>query len=103
MRTPRALLLGWGLLVVGGWAATLWLGEPSATAGPGPAPASVPPRENPAPGPQPEGGCESPAPAPSGSAGPLLSVKVPGESHFDGRMVQRSCVTVIARDGARAR
>ncbi|WP_432102380.1 hypothetical protein [Streptomyces sp. bgisy091] len=102
MRIPRPLLIGWGLLAVGGWAATLWLGEPSATAGPGSGSASVPPRENPAPGPQPEGGCESPGTAPSANAGPSLAAKVPGDTR-EGRMRQLVCTTVIARDGARAR
>ncbi|MEV8230898.1 hypothetical protein AB0P41_33475 [Streptomyces sp. NPDC079167] len=64
MSVGRPVVIGWALLVAGGWAATLWLGEPSATAGPGPGPApasSGVSAGNPEPGPQPEsGGCETP-------------------------------------------
>ncbi|MFE3514786.1 hypothetical protein [Streptomyces sp. NPDC059166] len=104
MRIPRPLLIGWALVAAGGWAATLWLGEPAATAGPGRAPGGGQ-VGNPEPGPQPEGGCESPgpAPSPSGSTDPVLSVKVPGGIGENGRMAQRYCVTVTARDGATAR
>ncbi|MEU9358044.1 hypothetical protein AB0D35_08000 [Streptomyces sp. NPDC048301] len=105
MRVPKPLLIGWSLVAVVGWAATLWLGEPSATAGPGPAPGGGVQVDNPEPGPQPEGGCESPSPAPSRSEGtdPLLTAKVPEGIDENGLMAQRYCVTITARDGATAR
>ncbi|MFB8027111.1 hypothetical protein ACFQ6U_23815 [Streptomyces sp. NPDC056465] len=96
MRVPRPVVIGWFLLVAGGWAATLWLGEPSATAGPGPAPAVG----NPVPGPQPAGSCASPGAAASASpsADPALTVKLP-DGYRDGLAVQVYCssVTVTAR------
>ncbi|MEV5130970.1 hypothetical protein AB0K87_10745 [Streptomyces sp. NPDC053705] len=60
MRVRRPVVIGWTLLVAGGWAATLLLGEPSATAGPDPAPAAGVGEDNPEPGPQPEGSCPTP-------------------------------------------
>ncbi|WP_329232129.1 hypothetical protein OG488_23460 [Streptomyces sp. NBC_01460] len=103
MRVSRPVVIGWFLLVAGGWAATLWLGEPSATAGP--APYSSVPSDNPVPGPQPEGGsCATPSAAssPSADADPLLLAKVPGE--YRAEYAQGVyCVYITARDSARAR
>ncbi|MFE4455509.1 hypothetical protein [Streptomyces sp. NPDC056796] len=95
MRTRRLVVAGWVLLAVGGWAATLWLGEPSATAGPRPAPAAGDGR---APGPQPEGGpCTAPAADP-GSTAELLE-KVP-EGYADGHAVQVARTCGMGRDHA---
>ncbi len=99
------MAVGWVLLAAGGWAATLWLGEPSATAGPGPSATSGVTGDNPEPGPQPEGGsCATPtaAPTPSSSADPSLFAKVPGE-YRAGHVQGVYCVHITARDSARAR
>ncbi|MFE6040973.1 hypothetical protein [Streptomyces sp. NPDC056452] len=96
MRLRRPVVIGWALLAAGGWAATLWLGEPTATAGPGPAPAPSSPADA-EPGPQPEGPCSTvrarpgatPSPAPSEW---LLSVEKGG-----GRPVQHLCAYAEAR------
>ncbi|MFF9685068.1 hypothetical protein [Streptomyces sp. NPDC014623] len=101
MTVRRPVVIGWVLLAVGGWAATLWLGEPAATTGP--APASGPPAAGPEPGPQPEGGsCPTPsaAPSPSAVADPPLLTKVPG---VGAGHLQVDCVYLTARDSARAR
>ncbi|MFI2778330.1 hypothetical protein [Streptomyces sp. ALB3] len=105
MRTARPVVAGWALLVAGGWAATLWLGEPSATAGPGPAPVSSAPGDNPEPGPQPESGwCTSPsaAPPPPGGTDEAPLAKAPGE-YGQAYAQQVDCVRITARDSARAR
>ncbi|MFH8757176.1 hypothetical protein [Streptomyces atroolivaceus] len=105
MSVRRPVVIGWVLLVAGGWAATLWLGEPAATAGPGPSPTSGVTGDNPEPGPQPESGsCPAPtaAPTPSASADPSLLAKVPGE-YRAGRVQGVYCVHITARDSARAR
>lgn len=99
MRAGRPLVIGWVLVAVGGWAATLWLGEPSATAGPGPAPAVGVRDDNPEPGPQPEGSC--PSPSPSASIDPLLLAKVP-EAYRDSAVQVVDCVYITARDTARS-
>ncbi|MEU1483257.1 hypothetical protein [Streptomyces sp. NPDC005752] len=104
MRIGRPVVTGWVLLAVGGWAATLWLGEPSATAGPDPAPAAGVGEDNPEPGPQPEGGsCSTPtaSPALSATADPLLLAKVP-EEYRAGYVQGVFCVRTTARDSARA-
>lgn len=88
-------MTGWALLAAGGWAATLWLGEPSATAGPRPAPASSSAPGDAAPGPQPEGGSCATAratPSPVASAAPLLKAEA-----MDTRSVQRLCVHAVTR------
>ncbi|MGW0785115.1 hypothetical protein [Streptomyces sp. NPDC002913] len=104
MRVRRPVVIGWALLVAAGWAATLLLGEPSATAGPGPSPTSGVTSGNPEPGPQPEGGsCSTPtaSPAPSESADPLLLAQVP-EEYRAGHVQGVFCVRTTARDSARA-
>ncbi|MFB4422378.1 hypothetical protein C5F59_014950 [Streptomyces sp. QL37] len=100
MRVTRPVVIGWVLLVAGGWAATLWLGEPSATAGPGPTPTAGVTGGNPEPGPQPEGSC--PTPSPTESSDPLSTAKVP-DAIRDGRAVQVDCATLVIRDRATAR
>lgn len=69
MRIRRPAVAVWALLVVGGWGTTLWLDEPTATAGPGAgrAPDST---ANPDPGPQPEGGPCDRSPRTGRSASP---------------------------------
>ncbi|MER5555095.1 hypothetical protein ABT001_26055 [Streptomyces sp. NPDC002793] len=107
MSAGRPVVIGWALLVAGGWAATLWLGEPSATAGPGAGPAPASPgvsAGNPEPGPQPEGGgCETPRaaprPSPDVTSGPYDSRGVQGK--IQGTLVV--CSYSVARDGATAR
>jgi hypothetical protein len=96
MSVRRPAVIGWALLVAGGWAATLWLGEPSATAGPGPVPVSSAPGDNPGPGPQPEGSCATPraASSPSASADPSLPAKVPDTYRKD-YAVQVLCAYLI--------
>ncbi|MFE4694447.1 hypothetical protein ACFRH6_30915 [Streptomyces sp. NPDC056749] len=104
MRSGRPVVIAWALLVAGGWAATLWLGEPSATAGPDPAPsAGVRDGDNPAPGPQPEGSCGTarPTPAPSASGAELLK-KLP-DGYADGHSVLVVCTYSEVRDHAVAR
>ncbi|MEU5719157.1 hypothetical protein AB0G71_25990 [Streptomyces sp. NPDC020403] len=104
MRAGRLVVIGWALLVVGGWAATLWLGEPSATAGPGTAPTAVSPGENPGPGPQPEGGpCDAARAAPSYSASATPSKEEVPDGYSYGRVEQRDCATYVIRDQAWAR
>ncbi|MBM7437229.1 hypothetical protein [Streptomyces sp. HB132] len=98
MRVRRPVVTGWVLLAAGGWAATLWLGEPSATAGPGPAPASGVRKDNPEPGPQPEGSCPTPGAtaSPPASTDPSLLTKVPGE-YRDGYATQVDCYYAVLR------
>ncbi|MEV6259657.1 hypothetical protein AB0M42_02655 [Streptomyces sp. NPDC051784] len=104
MRIPRTLVIGWGLLAVGGWAATLWLGEPSATAGPGPGPgAAWVPANNPEPGPQPEGSCPTLSPAPSPSETTAPAWKDVPDDYADGRAKLVLCSYSVARDTAVAR
>ncbi|MFD9503576.1 hypothetical protein [Streptomyces sp. NPDC060035] len=98
MRIRRPVVVGWALLVAGGWAVTLWLGEPTATAGPGPAPAPSS-ADDAVPGPQPEGGsCSTPrarpsaTPSPASTARPLLSVE-----QGNGKVVQHVCGHAVAR------
>ncbi|MFC8231338.1 hypothetical protein [Streptomyces sp. NPDC057287] len=86
----RPVVIGWVLLVAGGWAVTLWLGEPSATAGPGPSPASSAPGDPREPGPQPESSCPTSAPSPPESADPSPLAKVP-DAYRDGYAVQVLC------------
>ncbi|WP_124274357.1 hypothetical protein [Streptomyces sp. ADI93-02] len=95
MSVRRPVVIGWALLVAGGWAVTLWLGEPSATAGPGPSPAAGVRDEKPAPGPQPEGSCPTPSAAPS--------LKDVPDDYADGYVVQVLCDYGEARDTAVAR
>ncbi|MFF5726065.1 hypothetical protein [[Kitasatospora] papulosa] len=104
MRFGRPAVIGWALLVAGGWAATLWLGEPSATAGPHPAPAAGARTDNPEPGPQPEGGpCPAHGtPSPSTSAGASLLAKVPG-GYREGHVQGVYCLRTVARDHAESR
>ncbi|MFE7753703.1 hypothetical protein [Streptomyces sp. NPDC057418] len=94
MRISRPVVTGWALLVAGGWAATLWLGEPSATAGPRPAPAPGSAPGDAAPGPQPEGSCATArvAPSPVASAAPLLKTE-----NMETRAVQRLCDYAVIR------
>ncbi|WP_250287789.1 hypothetical protein [Streptomyces atroolivaceus] len=103
MRVSRPVVIGWALLAAGGWGATLWLGEPAATGGPGPSPAVRVTGDNPEPGPQPEGGsCPTPSASPSAGADPSVLAKVPGE--YSEEYVQGvACIHVTARDSARAR
>ncbi|MGW0787156.1 hypothetical protein ACWD04_02625 [Streptomyces sp. NPDC002911] len=106
MSVRRPVVVGWALLVAGGWAATLWLGEPSATAGPGPAPAAGVPADNPEPGPQPEGSCETrgapPTASPSASA-----TQIPEKGAYDYYTEEHAhqvvCFNAVVRDGAVAR
>lgn len=97
MRIRRPVVIGWALLAAGGWAATMWLGEPTATAGPGPAPAPSSP-DNAEPGPQPEGGpCSTPRARASTTPSPgpskwLLSVK-----QGNGQAVDHLCTFSEAR------
>ncbi|MFJ8749905.1 hypothetical protein ACIREO_11295 [Streptomyces sp. NPDC102441] len=101
MSVRRPVVIGWALLAVGGWAATLWLGEPSATAGPGPAPAAGVRDDNPEPGPQPESGrCETTR-APSPSAMPWPKAEVYDSTDIQTTIVD--CLYVVSRDGATAR
>ncbi|MFG2594161.1 hypothetical protein [Streptomyces sp. NPDC048438] len=100
MSVRRPVVIVWALLVAGGWAATLWLGEPSATAGPGPAPAAGVRDDNPEPGPQPEGSCATPSP--TESSDPSSIAKAP-DAIRDGRAVQVYCSTLVIRDRATAR
>ncbi|MFE6975280.1 hypothetical protein [Streptomyces sp. NPDC057682] len=53
--TTRALVAGWAVLAVAGWATAQWLGEVTATSGPAPV---TPPSSAAEPGPQPEYDCE---------------------------------------------
>jgi hypothetical protein len=93
------VVITWALLVACGWAATLWLGEPSATAGPGPGAAWVP-ADNPEPGPQPEGSCPRVTPPPSpGATASLTKIPEGGEAPADRQYL---CTTVIS-DRATAR
>ncbi|WLQ64546.1 MULTISPECIES: hypothetical protein [Streptomyces] len=101
MRSGRPVVIAWALLVAGGWAATLWLGEPSATAGPDPAPAAGVPADNPEPGPQPEGSCPRATPAPSPSAVASLA-KVP-EMRYGARPDKQFVCTTVIRDHATVR
>ncbi|MEU9091212.1 hypothetical protein [Streptomyces sp. NPDC048428] len=74
-RLVRGIVAGWVVLAVAGWGVTQWLGEPAATAGPGPV---SPPAPGAEPGPQPESDCaaavraakraQSPTPGPSATA-----------------------------------
>ncbi|MFD9773774.1 hypothetical protein ACFWXE_26140 [[Kitasatospora] papulosa] len=101
MRSGRPVVIAWALLVAGGWAATLWLGEPSATAGPDPAPAAGVAEDNPEPGPQPEGSCPRAKPASSPSAVASLA-KVP-EERYEARPDKQFVCTTVIRDHAAAR
>ncbi|MFF4244154.1 hypothetical protein ACFYY2_06735 [Streptomyces sp. NPDC001822] len=88
MRLTRPVVIGWALLVAGGWAATLWLGEPSATAGPDPAAVSGAPADDTSPGPQPEGSCAMPSPSAVASLPP--GEEIPAE-YADGRALLVLC------------
>ncbi|MBP2359462.1 MULTISPECIES: hypothetical protein [Streptomyces] len=92
MRIGRPVVAGWALLVAGGWAATLWLGEPSATAGPRPAPASGSAPGDAAPGPQPEGGSCDTSPSSVTGTAPPLPAGTP-----DTRAVQHVCYFAVVR------
>ncbi|MFI8002094.1 hypothetical protein [Streptomyces sp. NPDC086010] len=94
MRLTRPVVAGWALLVAGGWAATLWLGEPSATAGPGPAAVTGTPAADGSSGPRPEGPCATPSP----TAGADLprGEEIPAE-YADGRAVLVLCSYSEAR------
>lgn len=87
-------MTGWALLVAGGWAATLWLGEPSATAGPRPAPSPSSAPGDAAPGPQPEGSCATAraAPSPTPSAAPVSKAE-----GMDTRSVVHTCSYFVDR------
>ncbi|MGW1817826.1 hypothetical protein ACWCQM_30185 [Streptomyces sp. NPDC002125] len=102
MRVRRPVVIGWALLVAGGWAATLLLGEPSATAGPGPSPTSGVTSGNPEPGPQPEGSCPTATPPPSDSPSAVASLAKAREGYEAPPDRQNFCATVI-RDHATAR
>ncbi|MFE4215301.1 hypothetical protein [Streptomyces sp. NPDC056844] len=95
MSVRRPVVIGWALLVAGGWAVTLWLGEPSATAGPGPSPDVGVRDGSPAPGPRPESSCPTPSAAPS--------LKGVPDDYADGYAVQVLCGDSAARDTAVAR
>lgn len=100
------LVAAWVVVVAGGWGATQWLGEPTATSGPG---RVVPPAAEP--GPQPETGyaglCDE---ARSGSASqryappspsPFPSV-MPSEMMRDGAQLSAvQCSKVVIRDSWR--
>lgn len=105
MRVGRPVVIGWALLVTGGWAATLWLGEPSATAGPGPAPASSGVSAgNPGPGPQPENGlCPTPRAQPSPSTGDTFWQKTEVYDSTETRTRMAACYHAVFRDDATAR
>ncbi|MET9591072.1 hypothetical protein ABZY45_08880 [Streptomyces sp. NPDC006516] len=102
MSVRRPVVITWALLVGCGWAATLWLGEPSATAGPDPAPASGVSAGNPEPGPQPEGSCPTASPSPSGSPSAVASLAKLPEGYEAPPDRQYICTTVV-RDHATAR
>ncbi|MFJ2089764.1 hypothetical protein ACIOEW_10885 [Streptomyces sp. NPDC087901] len=95
-RLVRGIVAGWVVLAVAGWGVTQWLGEPAATAGPGPV---SPPPSGAEPGPQPESGCAAavraaksrmtPPPSPSAVALP------PEHTSTGGR---QSVVTAVACD-----
>ncbi|MEU2413229.1 hypothetical protein ABZ736_18000 [Streptomyces sp. NPDC013099] len=104
MRVRRPVVIGWTLLVAGGWAATLLLGEPSATAGPDQAPAAGVGEDNPEPGPQPEGSCPTPeaTASPPASTDPSLLAKVPGE-YGEGHVQGVYCLRTVVRDHAEIR
>ena len=100
MRLP--VVIGWTVLVVAGWGATLWLGEPTATAGPGPVPAPTGPYT--APGPQPQGGgpCSTPRATtraiPSAAPSPASTARAPlGTKESGGQVVTRVCDYAVAR------
>ncbi|MFE5241930.1 MULTISPECIES: hypothetical protein [unclassified Streptomyces] len=103
MSVRRPVVIGWALLVAGGWAATLLLGEPSATAGPGPSPTSGVTSGNPEPGPQPEGSCPTRRPAPTPSAVAVPSLKDVPDEYADGHAKLVVCSYSVARDTAVAR
>ncbi|MEU8503392.1 hypothetical protein AB0C40_01435 [Streptomyces brevispora] len=102
------LVAAWAVVVAGGWGATQWLGEPTATSGPG---RVVPPASDAEPGPQPETGyadlCDE---ARSGSASqryappspsPFPSV-MPSETMRDGAQLSAvQCSKVVTRDSWR--
>ncbi|MEU5659092.1 hypothetical protein ABZ802_26235 [Streptomyces sp. NPDC047737] len=100
MRIGRPLVTGWAALAVAGWAATLWLGEPSATTGPGPAPAVRAPVGNPEPGPQPEGSCGTPTPTPTPSESTVASLEKVPEEYAQGYAKQTVCTSTVIRDYA---
>ncbi|MFJ6849535.1 hypothetical protein ACIQM3_03185 [Streptomyces sp. NPDC091271] len=103
MTVRRPVVIVWALLVAGGWAATLWLGEPAATAGPGPGRAAWVPADTTEPGPQPEGACPTRWPAPTPSAVPVPSLKDIPEEYAEGRAELVDCSYSVARDTAVAR
>lgn len=100
------LVAAWAVIAVGGWGVSQWLGEPTATSGPG---RVVPPASDAEPGPQPESGyadvCDR---ARSGastkryappSPSPFPSV-LPSETVRDGaRPTAVRCSKVVVRDG----
>ncbi|MFG2403563.1 hypothetical protein ACGFR8_04345 [Streptomyces brevispora] len=106
-RASYGLVTAWVVVVAGGWGATQWLGEPTATSGPG---RVVPPASDAEPGPQPETGdaglCDEarsgststyapPSPSPFPSA-------MPSETMRDGAQLSAvQCSKVVIRDSWR--
>ncbi|WP_406093342.1 hypothetical protein [Streptomyces sp. NBC_01013] len=99
----RGLVAGWVVLAGVGWGATQWVGEPVATAGPGPV---TPPASGAEPGPQPEFDCaqavrsakraqhRTPDPSPPG----LPAKRAPVGPDGQARLTQVVCdYAVIAR------
>ncbi|MCX4729964.1 hypothetical protein [Streptomyces sp. NBC_01363] len=88
-------MTGWVVLAAGGWGLTQWMGEPSATGGPGPGSArpSGPGGE---PGPQPESACDDgighSARHPAATPAPLLSASAPPVDGGTARLTQVVCV-----------
>ncbi|MET7370127.1 hypothetical protein ABZS61_30500 [Streptomyces sp. NPDC005566] len=94
MRLRGPLVIGWALLAAGGWAATMWLGEPTATAGPGPSPA--PSSAGAEPGPQPEGPCSTSGARPGATPSPDPTEWLRSVEQEDGRVVQQLCDYAVA-------
>ncbi|MFE2016971.1 hypothetical protein ACFW9O_02825 [Streptomyces sp. NPDC059499] len=91
MRVRRPVVIGWALLAAGGWAVTLWLGEPTATAGPGPSPVPSSPAGA-EPGPQPEGPCSASRARAGATPSPDPGEWLRSVEQVDGRVVQHLCV-----------
>ncbi|WP_406392630.1 hypothetical protein [Streptomyces sp. NBC_00887] len=95
MRVRRPLVIGWALLTAGGWAVTIWLGEPTATAGPRPSPSPSSPADA-EPGPQPEGPCSASRAGPGATPSPDPSTWSTSVEQGDGRVVQHLCDYAVA-------
>ncbi|MGW2088777.1 hypothetical protein [Streptomyces sp. NPDC001880] len=87
----NGLVAGWVVLAAGGWGLTQWLGEPSATDGPGPG-AAWTPRPGGEPGPQPEHYCDYAARRPAATPAPLSSASATPVHDGKARLTQVICV-----------